>query len=562
MLSLKQIVVCACLFVPLLMVYSCDDSVPVVQGTATSSGNGNTGGAGNNGGHGGVASTSTSSSSSAGSAGFGGVASSSSSGTGGEAASSGSGGGDASPPSKPAWGQGPGKPGKVSEVAHGLPFVQGMASQKLVFAMSGGSKCADAGAEDAGADEEDSGPITKCPSSYAPKSPVFNLSAINETSIQLSLPILPVFQPIDFGSKCELSKQLIANGSVFIGDCTGELTEVSVFTEDDLSGFFGLNNPLPQNTNFNLNGHPVSVITGLAVKSAVCGHKLYVLTNASTKIVEVNMVDPDAGYPRTDYEVGAIGLSGLMCGENGTVLFSTARTFTVESWNTAASGQNPSALVEADPIYIKSLDPVQNSVKTLAEINGGSRILSQNSTPIGKKPGDAFFIAGVANMLALAVDGDVLFGDHLAGSVWKVSLKNNKATQLFTTDRLFTGMVQAPNGVIFLGLNAVASAACDWIKANPKIAFYDENSNSVKDWMVLDHPDYQVILPALCTTGVIERDYPNKRIFLGGGNFNDLAADAEANLFVTETARHATTAIAVVYPVEELDAGLDADSGD
>jgi hypothetical protein len=171
--------------------------------------------------------------------------------------------------------------------------------------------------------------------------------------------------------------------------------------------------------------------------------------------------------------------------------------------------------------------------------------------------------------LAEATDGDILVGDHVDGAVWKISPDGLDQTLLFETDRLFTGMTQAPNGVVFLALNPVADINCDFIVSNPIIAYYDEQNGTVVDLLELDHPDYASTLQTLCMTGVIERDYANWQMILGGGNFNDLAVDPvaypkgtdiAANIFVTETARNATRGIQIVW-TPAPDAGTGGSGG-
>lgn len=188
-------------------------------------------------------------------------------------------------------------------------------------------------------------------------------------------------------------------------------------------------------------------------------------------------------------------------------------------------------------------------------------MLTQGYAVVGSDDAGAQIILmpGTANVLTLATDGDLLFGDHLSGSVWKIKPDGSTKTMLFQTTRAFTGLVQAANGVVFLALNPRADLNCTTILSPPVIAAYNETSGTVDDWLALTSPAYATLLPALCNTGIIERDYSAQEILIGGGNFNDLVADPlYPVLFVTESLRSVTRAIEITYIPP--DAGADANT--
>ncbi|MFH1078168.1 MAG: hypothetical protein V1745_02720 [Patescibacteria group bacterium] len=524
----KSLFVCASLFVPSL-VASCacdgDDSNP-----ATST----TGHAGSGGGVGGTSVTA---------------------GNGGTVGTAGSGG---STPINP-WGSGPGRPGAVTTLVRDIPLVQGISSQNRIMNRDSTDKCTgeggsagspSGGAGGVGGSSANGGAASLpwCPTDYVPMTPTLDLSGIDKTSIQLALPSLPVFQPFNVNIGCPTAREVIDYGHLYLGDCTGVITDVPIFTPDDLTGFFGLDVINPLNSVIELNGSLVSVMTGLAVKSTICGTRAFLVSNGSTYVMSSSL-DVDAGIEREEYPVDTRGLSGILCTPEDLVLFSSARSFTVDSWNECSG--NPAELVVATPLRINTLEPNSGIIQTIAEVPGGSRIITQGWAWAEDENG-GLFLPGTANVLTLATDGDILFGDHLSGTVWKISPDGQTLTELFTTERMFTGLVQAPNGVIYLALNARADLECALL-SKVIIATYDEQTDSVVDWMTLDDPAYDALFPSLCHTGVIENAFSEGVRYLGGGNYNDLAVDLEGNLYVTETILNRTTAIHVVF--DEPDAG-------
>ncbi len=484
-----------------------------------------------------------------------------------------------------AWGQGPGIPGSVTEIGQRMAHVQGMSSRLVFQTLSGENKCppADGGTDadadgaagaaggdaagkaDAGADASpEAATDAGCASSYTAGSPDFDLSGISTTSVNLALPTIPVFEPIDQSGQCPLSGNLIENARLYLADCTQTVSNVPVFTAADIDGFFGASTVLARKDNIEIDGATVSTITGLALKSALCGNSAYLVSNASGTLIRVSL-DADAGYPRTNHDTGYAGLSGIACGSGNTVIVSTSRTWTQDSWNAAGGASDPSLLVEHDPVRIIAVDPAAGTQSVLTEISGGSRMLTQGYAVVGSDDAGAQIILmpGTANVLTLATDGDFLFGDHLSGSVWKIKPDGSAKTMLFQTPRAFTGLVQAPNGVLFLALNPRADLNCTTILSPPVIAAYNETSGTVDDWLALTSPAYAALLPALCNTGIIERDYSAQEILIGGGNFNDLVADPlYPVLFVTESLRSVTRAIEITYipPEAGADADTDADA--
>lgn len=498
-------------------------------------------------------------------------------GLGGSAGHGGAGGSGASTAVGP-WGNGPGRPGTVFSLVRDIPLVQGMSSQNQLRTRGATNKCTGEGGSAGGSvggmggfggsspvggagGSGGAGELPWCPTDYTPLQPTLDLSGIDQTSIQLAFTTTPIFQPFDNYVSCDTARQPIEFGRVFIGDCTGVLTEIPAFGEEDLGTFFGSSDLIFQiTTKIEVDGHLVSILAGLAVKSAICGDSLFVVSNGSSKIVQIDLA-PDAGFARTDHEVSEPGLSGLLCAENGRVLFSTSRIFTAASWEVALSNEDMSYLVEDQPVRIYEYDSSLDSMSLFAEFSGSSRFMATSGVPVDMSGNLAvtMYMNGTANVLTRAADGDILFGDHLDGMIWKVSPDGLTRNLVVSTGRAFTGVVQAPNGVIYLALNASTTLECH-LDSKVEIAVFDAQNDTVEDWMTLDDSSYDLLIPQLCnSTSVMEYDFVQGVMYLGGGNFNELAVDLQGNLYVTETILNRTTAIHVVF--DEPDGGVGGSGG-
>lgn len=461
-----------------------------------------------------------------------------------------------------AWSTTPGKPGSVTVFGNHMPNIQSMSGQKLLTVMSGGgqNKCPNAPVEpeedsatDADTDEEN--PEDAC-IGYQPKDPVIDTAGVSVTSIRMALVSAPIYHPAEAVCGHE-PKELAVNGRLFILDCSGKVEQIPAFADQDPVDFFGQDKILPLNTQIELEGTLMTIITGEAVKSALCGNDVFVVSNASTRILKFS-VDGDGQWTRNEYDTGTYGLSGLMCDQDGHLVFSTARTFTLNSWNNA--WPEPGNLVEAQPIRIQRLNPGDGTFSTIAEISGKSKVLTQSALPT---TGDIqaeyteVYLAGIANILTTSPDGHILFGDHLEGTLWKISYDGVTKEKILESDRLFTGVAQTPKGVIYLALNAIADTDCKNMLAPPMVGAVV--NGSIVDWLVPEPSEYTDLTLTLCKTGIIERDPAGGRAFLGGGDFSDLSADLEGNLFKSETIKGRVLAIQVMPdPVPTEDASTDA----
>jgi hypothetical protein len=426
-----------------------------------------------------------------------------------------------------------------------MPFAQGlskhveldgkiktMGGQCIGFEGGGGSG-GNGGAPDVGG----APPAGYCPSSYVAEQPTFETA----DNIPILVATLPVLEPGDEnGDTCAMTNAPISFGSIFQGDCTGDLVQVDLFTGDDLSTFFGNNTVLPPNTQLLINGGPVRLISGIALKTASVGGIVYAVSNVSNTLISYNI----ATQTRTDFDLGSLGVSGLMALPSGVLVFATMRTFTAGSWNGA--NNDPGNLVEAEPIHIQTFDPATQMITELASISGGSRVLAQNSTPASA---DSYFLAGTTNAIALAQDGSILVSDRLAGKVYKVAIDGSTVTELFTTpgNVLLSSLVEAPNNIIYVVKSATANHNCDTILTRPTIAYWDENALALVDWFDLGEGDiYADVLNAVSITGVLERNLGIDRTFLGAGLHVDLTYDNQANLIVATSLTGVTQAVPVL----------------
>jgi hypothetical protein len=469
------------------------------------------------------------------------------------------------------WVQGePGTPGAPLRLGKGMPFAQGLTARQKVaakgFKTMADEHCLGGGLGGAGGaggtpDVGDAGgsdvpSMSYCPSSYAPADPTLDLSQITLTDFKMVVAAQPVLQPVEdpvTQEACTMANQPISFGGLYAGDCTGALQPMDVFTQDDISSFFGLTSSLlPANTHLTMNGGPVTLISGSAIRTAAIEDTTYVVSNVSSTLIKV---DPDPMTPgafiRTDLDLGSKGVSGLMALPDGRLVFSTLRTFTVDSWN--GSMNDPSLLVEAAPIVIKIFDPATQTVTDLSTISGGTKVKGQNGTPATLDQdgvATSYFIAGSANVLTLSQDGNILFSDRLDGKVFKIAITDGTTTELFAvpSDVLLSGLTEAPNGIIYVVKSASADFNCSAMVTKPIISYWDAGTLSLVDWDTLDDPEYDAILPAICQTGVVERSGMMDRTFLGGGLFVDMIHDSFGNLIVTASVTGVTQAIPVVPP--------------
>lgn len=461
----------------------------------------------------------------------------------------------------------PGVPGTPIRLGAGMPFAQGLAvrqkstsgfqamTHEHCFNMGG----ADAGGADAGGGGQGGEtPVTYCPSSYTPTNPSLDLSEITQTDLQIVVASQPLLQPAEdpeTQEACSMASEPISFGGLYRGDCTGTLQPMDVFTADDVAGFFGLaQNLLPANTHlpasFAGGSGPVRTITGSSVRTAAIGDTTYVVSNVSSTLIQVDAdpVNPGA-FLRQDHDLGSRGISGLMALPDGRLVFSTLRTFTVDSWNNGSP--DPSTLVEASPVLIKTYDPATDTVSDLATISGGTKVRSQNGTPATVDQGGnptSYFIAGSTNVLASSQDGNILFSDRLTGKVWKISLDGSSVVELFSVPAgvLLSGLTEAPNDIIYVVKAPTADENCTSIISSPIIAYWDDQSQALVDWYELNDPQYTDILPIVCTTGVIERSSMMGLAFLGSGLFVDIVHDPQGNLIVTASVTGVTQAVPVV----------------
>ncbi len=470
----------------------------------------------------------------------------------------------------------PGTPGAPIRLGDGMPFAQGLAArQKIVggseFKTLANEHCIGGLVGGAGGTGGGSGGLggsggtggadvpsmTYCPSSYTPVEPTLDLSRITQTDFEIVVASQPILNPPEdpvTQEKCSMELEPISVGALYKGDCTGTLQPMNVFTQEDVRSFFGLGaNLLPANTHIVMGDGPVTLVSGSAIRTAAIGDATYVVSNVSSTLMKI---EPDpmtpGSFTRTDLDLGSKGVSGLVALPDGRLVFSTIRTFTVDSWNSA--GNDPSTLDEAAPIFVKIYDPATQTVTDLATISGGSRVQGQYPAPATADQDGmptSFFIAGNANMLSLAQDGNVLFSDRLDGKVFKITLADGTLTELFSvpSDVLLSGLTEAPNGIIYVTKSATADYNCQTIVTKPSIAYWDAGTSTLVDWYQLNDVEYDAMLPALCKTGVLERTLSIDRSFLGAGLFVDLVHDTSGNLIVTATVTGVTQAIPVVPPL-------------
>jgi len=474
-------------------------------------------------------------------------------GSGGSMGGSGGGGGTGGEVSP--WPVGPGTPGDLKPLAKGMPFAQGLSKGvtppgafKLLDACSGGGAGGSAGAGGSGG-AGGSPPVTDCPTSYVPQQPVIDFSQVTTTTdLQIVIAAQPVFQPVAAAGMCATDKEPISFGAMYMGDCTGMTIAYEIFTPADLGSFYGMKTVLQLNTEVMMNGGLVRLISGSSIRTAEIGDVVYLASNTSSTLITFDT----SSLMRTDVNLGLTGIggvSGLVAMNDGTLLFSTLRTFTAASWNTAMN--DPANLVEDKPIYIKRFDPVSSMVTDFATISGGSRVTAQNGTPAsvdGSGNPTSFFIAGSTNAFVRAQDGSVLFSDRLAGKIYKITADGATTTELLTvpSDVLVSGMTEAPNGVLYVVKSATADASCISPLTYPEIAYWDPVAMQLVDFKVLNTSAFDETLLAVCKTGVMERDIPNDIAFLGGGLFVDIIHDTLANLVITASVTGGTQVLSVL----------------
>jgi hypothetical protein len=293
----------------------------------------------------------------------------------------------------------------------------------------------------------------------------------------------------------------------------------------------------------------VTLVSGVAVKTAMIGSTLYAVSNVSSKLIKYDTTEPDPSLARTDLELGTKGASGLLAMGDGTLVFTTVRSFTVDSWNSASN--DPATLVEAEPIHVMRYDPLMPDMPVeIATISGGSRVRGQNGTPATKDAmGEptSFYIAGTANMTALAQDGSLLVSDRLDGKVYKVALDGTVTLQFtLPDDVLISGLTQPPNGIIYVVKSATSDANCTAMVSPPTIAYWDEGSQQLVDWQPLPDASYTSVLPVLFNTGVVERNIITDKAYIGAGLHTEMSYDDLGNVIVSTTLTGTTESIEVV----------------
>ena len=422
-------------------------------------------------------------------------------------------------------------PSIMAQAILNIPMVQGVSftlidSSDVPTANCNGT-CVDQGG--AGGTE-----ITDCPSSYKPLVPQNCFSSMPETTnVRLAMVSPPVFEPYLDENICTAKAKPIFPGAVYLADCQGDVNQVFAFEDANLTTLIGFQTVFPSKINLTINSHPISILAGLTIETAVCGDRLYLLTNASSKIVEVD-ISEGGGNARVDLETGEQGLSALLCGQNGSVIYSTQRAFTTSSFQEAVTAGDAGLLVESRPVSIVSFDLLTQQSTVIATVAGGSRVLASRVVTMA---GGDIFMAGSVNHLAYDDTGNILLGDHLEGTLWLISPDGSTQEALFTSERLFTSFARATDGSFYLGLNPMGNFQ-DHVMSRPIIARYNPQGGQVEDWFVTSGPEYDEWLPQIILEAVmVERDYANYRIYLGG-NFADLVPNQNNDLFLGETLRN------------------------
>lgn len=379
-----------------------------------------------------------------------------------------------------------------------------------------------------------------CPMTFEDPNPSFQTEEVTP----LVVASLPVLRP----AGCNGEYETLSLGTVYVGDCHG-VTAFQPFTEDDITTFFRGGTDLFPATELPINGSEVTLVSGVAVKTAMIGSTLYAVSNVSSKLIKYDTSEPDPLLARTELDLGTKGISGLLALGDGTMVFTTIRSFTVDSWNSAS--KDPAVLVEAEPIHVMRYDPAMPDMPVeIATISGASRVKGQNATPATKNAmGEptSFYIAGTANMTALAQDGSLLVSDRLDGKVYKVALDGTVTLQFTLPDGvLISGLTQPPNGIIYVVKSATSDANCNAMVSPPTIAYWDEGTQQLVDWQPLPDASYASVLPVLFDTGVLERNEITDKAFIGAGLHTEMGYDDLGNVIVTTTLTGTTESIEVV----------------
>lgn len=444
--------------------------------------------------------------------------------------SSGTGGSTTTPS---AWKQGdPGKPGAKKLLGEGFTFGQGLAKSvtptqgvttKSAEMCGGPGTTTGAGGGAGGANPS----METCPTTFVDPNPSFQTEEVTP----LVIASMPALRP----AGCSGEYEPLSFGTVYVGDCNG-VTAFQPFTAEDVTTFFRGGEDLFPATTLPINGSEVTLISGVAVKTAMVADTIYAVSNVSSKLIQYDTTQPDPLLARSEINLETKGISGLQPLNDGTLVFATIRSFTQESWN--KTNEDPSTLVEAEPIHIRRFDPTTQMVTDVATISNGSRVTGQNSVQAGVDGnGDpTMYIAGTTNMMTLAQDGSLLFSDRLAGKVYKIAL-DGTVTPLFTLPEgvLISGLTQPPNGVIYVVKAATSDENGNSMISPPVIAYWDDLAQELVDWQVLPDAISAETLHVLASTGVIERNISLHKMYVGSGLHTEMAYDDLGNLVVSTT---------------------------
>ncbi|MEN9557936.1 MAG: hypothetical protein RL141_305 [Candidatus Parcubacteria bacterium] len=276
-----------------------------------------------------------------------------------------------------------------------------------------------------------------------------------------------------------------------------------------------------------------STIAGLGMLPQTCGDRVYVISNMTGSLLELNPDDPEgSSYTPTFYPSAEhIGFTGIGC-VAGELYVQAPRTWTQDGWNYYSFFQNGiGADAQASPLRILRFLRDTGSWEVVVEFSGGSRVISQQWRPT---PSGDILPFGTMDGLGVTADGeDLLSLDHAGAVLSRIPLGVAEPPQVIITAPagvMMNAFVHAPNDVIYVATNARGSAICNSF-VNADITYWD--GTTLVPWLGLDDPGYATAFPHMCRSGVIEY-MGTQELFLGGGNFNNLLADPSGVLVVTQ----------------------------